>query len=426
MNIDDIKNILKDKDFNKIDLKYNAHFKNNKIITDLLLNKYKIFINAREIFYLLKHKNELDQIHIFCQCGNKCKFLDYKLGYQKHCCASCATKDKNVQYKKRQTSLNSIDENGNNSYDRMIMHSKETKERDHNDPNYNNRPLCKKTKFQRYNDENYNNYEQAQKTILQKHGVEHYFQSEEFKNKWRIKQEQILRNRIKTILKKYGVEYYFQSEEFKKYYQSILHKIIKKIKKTKFEKHCNENWNNLEQNELTCLKKYGETSYFKTQEFKNLWKDEDFVKRKQQKEYNTRKKNGTFNTSKSEIKCYKKLLTKFPNALHSYRDKNRYPFNCDMYIPELDLFIECHFGWKHGGEPFDHNNLEHIKRLIKWKLKAEEINFKGKKKKSYLNAIYQWTKLDVRKLKTFQDNQLNYKIFYTEKEFNDWLDLISI
>jgi len=34
--------------------------------------------------------------------------------------------------------------------------------------------------------------------------------------------------------------------------------------------------------------------------------------------------------------------------------------------------------------------------------------------------IYTWTDLDVRKLETFKKNNLNYKIFYTEKEFNKW------
>ena len=40
----------------------------------------------------------------------------------------------------------------------------------------------------------------------------------------------------------------------------------------------------------------------------------------------------------------------------------------------------------------------------------------------YENMIYTWTNLDVKKLETFKKKNLNHKIFYTETEFNKWLE----
>lgn len=47
-----------------------------------------------------------------------------------------------------------------------------------------------------------------------------------------------------------------------------------------------------------------------------------------------------------------------------------------------------------------------------------------KNTKFYNKAIKVWTYYDPLKLKTFKDNKLNYKIFYTEKEFDDWINSI--
>lgn len=144
----------------------------------------------------------------------------------------------------------------------------------------------------------------------------------------------------------------------------------------------------------------------------------------QQKRYNTMKKNGTLggSRSKAEIRCYELLKTKFPDSQYSYRDDNRYPFNCDMYIPSQDLFIECHFGFAHGGEPFDSNNIKHLKEVERCNLKKEEVRFDGRKKISYSEKIKVWTVSDPKKLETFHKNNLNYKIFYTEKDFRDWFN----
>lgn len=349
MNIDDIKNIIKNELENKLVIcgTHQQIIKNqiNRNIKKKLFNIYNKNFPVTELVYLLQHKNNLESLNIFCKCGNKNPYIGYLNSYQVHCSSKCGANDPIVRKKFINTSNKNFGVDNPNKH-RSVREKIENK-------------------------------------CLQKFG---------YKSNWASPDPKLNGRATRLIL--YNVENCFASK--------------------------NPELNGI----ATRRRKRGVDNYAQTQEWKDKFKNKEWVDNINQKIYNAKKKNGTLNTSKLEIKCYKKLLTKFPNALHSYRDKNRYPFVCDMYIPESDLFVECHFGWRHGGEPFDPNNIKHIEKLNLWKLKAEEINFKGKKKKSYLNAIYQWTELDVRKLKTFQENCLNYKIFYTEKEFDDWLENI--
>ena len=139
------------------------------------------------------------------------------------------------------------------------------------------------------------------------------------------------------------------------------------------------------------------------------------------KRYATLKQNNSYNKSKSEELAYKKLILNFgeEDVVRQYRSE-KYPFACDFYIKSIDLYIECHFYVSHNKRPFDKSNTEHLKEIEKLKKKAQEINFKGEKKRLYNQVIKIWTKVDPKKLKTFIENKLNYKIFYTMKEFNEW------
>ena len=138
---------------------------------------------------------------------------------------------------------------------------------------------------------------------------------------------------------------------------------------------------------------------------KHLPKDKLIIKTN--KQYLTRKKNNSFNTSKPENVLYESLLKDYSNKtiLRNYKDKDRYPFYCDFYIVEDDLFIELNAHWTHGGKPFDPNNEECIKQLNEWKEKAKTSQF-------YQNAIQTWTVRDVEKQRVAKENNLNYKVIY--------------
>jgi len=81
------------------------------------------------------------------------------------------------------------------------------------------------------------------------------------------------------------------------------------------------------------------------------------------------------------------------NVLTQYMSE-KYPFACDFYIKQLDLYIECNFHWTHAPKFgfFDKNNIDHINLLQKWKDRA------GTNLKDFYNiAIKTWTICDVLK-----------------------------
>lgn len=125
------------------------------------------------------------------------------------------------------------------------------------------------------------------------------------------------------------------------------------------------------------------------------------------KSYITKKLNNSFNTSSTEETFYRQLLEENGDKTiyRNYKDKSRYPFYCDFYILEDDLFIELNAHWTHGGRPFDENDEECLQQLKEWKEKAKTSKF-------YENAIETWTVRDVKKLETAKKNKINYKIIY--------------
>lgn len=52
------------------------------------------------------------------------------------------------------------------------------------------------------------------------------------------------------------------------------------------------------------------------------------------------------------------LKEKFNNVKRNYKSE-LYPFHCDFYIPEKDLYIEYQGHPGHGNEPFDEQNSYH-------------------------------------------------------------------
>lgn len=204
-----------------------------------------------------------------------------------------------------------------------------------------------------------------------------------------------------------------------------------------FAKHCcyrcSSTDNNV-QNKLkqTCLDKYGETSAMKTEQTKNNLRKSmlnrhgvdnagklestkilSHTKEALEKQYLTKKRNNSFNLSKPELEILNLLKEKFPNIIHQYKSKE-YPWNCDFYIPELNLYIEFNGTWLHGGMAFDENNEICINKLNLWKQKSVNSN-------QYKYAINYWTNLDVRKRETAKKNNLNFMEFYSLAEAKEVL-----
>lgn len=153
-------------------------------------------------------------------------------------------------------------------------------------------------------------------------------------------------------------------------------------------------WNNKSNDELNII----------SNKRKELYKIND-IKNKQ---YNTKKKNNSFHKSKVEDEVYTILINKFIEVKRQYKSKE-YPFACDFYIPEKDLYIECNFHWTHGGKPFDENDKDCLDQLAKWQEKAKTSNF-------YKIAIDTWTIRDTNKRNIAKQNNLNYLEVYSINE----------
>lgn len=181
--------------------------------------------------------------------------------------------------------------------------------------------------------------------------------------------ENIIKHTKQTNLEKYGVDNISKTQYFKNVYKQIM------------------------------MKKYGVEHYSQTDEYKIKFK-------------NTLKKNGKCRGSKEENIIYQKLLQIFPNVERWYSCDERYPFECDFYIPLLDTFIEYQGDWYHGkkpyNEPYDSTNENHNKMLNKWKLKNEEFMSKGINRNKYARAIKIWTIKDPYKRQIAFKNNLNY------------------
>lgn len=133
-----------------------------------------------------------------------------------------------------------------------------------------------------------------------------------------------------------------------------------------------------------------------------------------EKRIKTMSKNNTFNKSYSEDRCFSILSKIYANIIRNYAS-TLYPYQCDFYIPEEDLYIECNFHWTHAGHWFDKTNIDDINKLTIWKEKA-------KNSKYYENAIKTWTIRDLEKQNIAIKNNLNYMVFWSEEDFKQYFE----
>ena len=331
--------------------------------------------------------------------------------------------------------------------------------------------VCKQNSFVKTKEQR---TEQRRRTNLQKYGCINVSQNSSIKEKKKettLKnygvenpaQSKIVFNRIKeTCFKKYGVESSNSTQEKKqKIRETVLQKynvdnVMKNVDiKKKQQNTCKKKYGYpnaisnpkiKQKRQKTCMERYGCKSLFGSIYFKtkvrqtflqkygvdNPMKIEevvqkvksniDIVRRKilekmpqtLEKIYATKRKNKSFNTSKIEDDFYNLLCTKFNNVQRQYKTE-KYPFLCDFYIPDIDLYIEYNGNWTHGKEPFCYNNINHLIRL-------DYLIEHSKTSDYYQQAIYTWTELDVKKQKTAKENNLNYLCFYNKKQFLDWFE----
>ena len=223
--------------------------------------------------------------------------------------------------------------------------------------------------------------EKTKQTCLKRYGVEYTGQIEEAKEKSK-----------KTCLEKYGSEYYIGS----KY---CLEKTIEFSRQnynvdwfTKSEEIKNKA-------KETMLRRYGVEYSMQIPKNKEYMSYLMSSYEMQERRYNTMKRNHTFNSSSTEEELFLYIESRFPKVVRQYKDKNRYPYFCDFYIPELDYFIELQGYYTHGKHPFDPNSNEDLQLIEYYKRKYGED----------CQPITIWSIKDVEKRDCAKRNHLNFK-----------------
>lgn len=371
MNIKELQDWIKENcftsknQFNRFSIKKDSiPYSQITFFTSFLDNEAKV---SQRCWHIL---NEIYTIPKCLHCNDPLKFKKFNIGYGMFCSWYCL---KNSSYKNLKTKKTKLDRYG--------------------DENYNNMNQNKSTKLDRYGDEYYRNPEKAKQTNLEKYGVENVFQSEEIKEKIKnanlenygveySAQREDVKSKIKnTNLKNYGVECSFQSEVVKekirqrnleKYgvpYYTQTQEQLDKRKITKKRRYGNENYNNREQSEDTCLRRYN---------VRHISQSPLFYSRMhggyQWHKY-TLPSGEVIEIQGYEPKAFDVLLTKYdeseilfkrtmvPNIWYkwSYTGKihKYYP---DFYIPKDNLIVEVKSAWTYEKEIL--KNLDKQARVL--------------------------------------------------------------
>ena len=394
--------------------------KYNKDIYEYLINRYDDSDSLKETLFRIY--NGIEE-HPKCPtCG---KPLVFKGIFFKFCSNICAQSSDEIKQKIKQTC---IEKYGVDNYSK----TKESKEK------------IKQTCLEKYGVEYFwqsnECKEKIKQTCLEKYGVDSPLKSEKIRNKGKqtclekygvdnpAKLEENKEKVKKTCLKKYGTISTTQCKEIRdKIKQSCLEKYgvdnpakleenKEKVKQTCLKKYgglapiCDPNIKN--QIKQTCLEKYGVDNYGKSLKHKINMSAIMSSDEMQEHRYNVMTKNHSFNTSKPEEELYLYIKEKFPSVKRQYKDKLRYPYNCDFYIPELDYFIELQGYYTHNTHPYNPNSISDQVLVERYKERY------GPK----CQAITIWTLKDPEKRDCAKRNHLNFKEIWNLEEGKKFID----
>ena len=295
-------------------------------------------------------------------CGKETKFASIPEGYKRVCSVSCGQKHPETRAKIESTNIEKY------GYSTPLI-TKDALAKSHN-----KEAMTKKNK-----------------TMLEKYGVTSCLQTKETQDK--IKQifinhygvdnpakADVIKEKTKQIcLDKYGATSPLAATEVKE-----------KIKQTN-------------------LTKYGVDNPFKSRELmKNAYSYEARLKANR-----TRMKNG--NNSSLENYLEELFIANNIEYKPQYNLDERYPFHCDFYLPEKDIFVEINGFWTHQDHWFDETNKDDLALLEFWKENAKIHSM-------YEAAIRVWTCSDVEKRNYAKNNNLNYVVLWSLEDIENWMN----
>ncbi len=315
-----------------------------------------------------------------CHCGNPTKFRNMWYGYNKHCCTRCIPLDPDVQNKMKIT----CQEKYGTDY---AWQAEQTKAK-------------------------------IKQTTRNHYGVDCYLQTDECRKiTAEVTSSDKVKDKIKqTNLKHYGVACSFQASVVKD-----------KIKHTKLDRYGRETYNNLDKAKETSRAKYGVDNPTQSIEVQNkmkatclgrygvdnIWKDRDSRLKAKKKSQKSMCKHGNRSSLEALLEQY--FIDNHIKYEPEYNKDIRYPYFCDFYLPDFDLFIEVNGYYTHCNHWFDSNNSEDVNKL-------NELIEKSKVHSMYKTCIRVWTQSDVEKRNCAKNNKLNYVVLWSKQDILDWIN----
>ena len=232
----------------------------------------------------------------------------------------------------------------------------------------------------------------SRKTCLEKYGVEYYGQTAEARKaqseRMRVNLDVFMSKSRASMLKRYGVKYSWESAALRSKAQATMRERYGSPCYVQSDEYKERLDSIMDKVRNTNMSRYGAPVYTQSDEYKQNVDDI------QSRIIATKRQNGVLNTSTVE-----KHVKGFDDFESQYNNDSRYPYLCDFYDKDRDLFIEVNASWTHGYHWYDVENDANICK--KWKANSKKSDY-------YANALEVFTKRDVEKRETARVNSLNY------------------
>ena len=232
----------------------------------------------------------------------------------------------------------------------------------------------------------------SRKTCLAKYGVEYYGQTVEARKaqseRMRANLDVFMSKSRASMLKRYGVKYSWESAALRGKAQATMRERYGSTCYVQSDEYKERLDSIMDKVRQTNMSRYGVPVYTQSDEYKQNVDDI------QSRIIATKRQNVVLNTSTVE-----KHVKGFDDFESQYNNDSRYPYLCDFYDKDRDLFIEVNASWTHGYHWYDAEN--DVDTCKKWKAKTRDSEY-------YANALEVFTKRDVEKRETARVSNLNY------------------
>jgi len=130
----------------------------------------------------------------------------------------------------------------------------------------------------------------------------------------------------------------------------------------------------------------------------------------------TMRKNGNQSSYKDLFEnSLKELNIKYEKQ---YDKDSRYPFLCDFYLVDLDIFIEINGYWTHN-DHFYTGSEDDLKTLSLWKEQLQSGHTQ------YRSAIDCWTFGDLKKRAIALKNNINYAVLWNLEDIENYIEYLK-